>query len=204
MTFAAITPALIIGGFAERIKFSAVLLFSLLWGTFVYLPIAHMVWYAEAFSSSWGRSTFAGGRWFTSTPASRRWSALCARSAHRLRPRGAAAASLVMTLIGGSLLWVGWFGFNAGSNLEANGGTTLAIMNTFVATAGATLAWLLAELEARERLRSSASSRARWRPRGGDAGPAAMVGPMGAIVLGALGRPRLLFLLHHREERPRL
>ena len=188
MTFAAITPALIIGGFAERMKFSAVVLFSLLWGTFVYLPIAHMVWYADGYLFQMGALDFAGG---TVVHINAGIAALV--GAYVLGPRigyGREALpphSLVMTLIGGSLLWVGWFGFNAGSNLEANGGTTLAIMNTFVATAGATLAWLLAEWAGKGKpsllgvVSGAVAGLVAVTPAAG------LVGPMGAIALGGLG-----------------
>jgi ammonium transporter, Amt family len=188
MTFFAITPALIVGGFAERIKFSAVLLFCLLWGTFVYLPVAHMVWYGGGYLFNMGALDFAGG---TVVHINAGIAALV--GAYVLGPRigyGKEALpphNLVMTMIGGSLLWVGWFGFNAGSNLEANGITTLAVINTFVATAAAALAWLFVEWRGKGHpsLLGAVS--------GAVAGlvavtPAAgLVGPMGAIVLGALG-----------------
>jgi Amt family ammonium transporter len=188
MTFACITPALIVGGFAERMKFSAVILFCLLWATFVYLPVAHMVWYADGYLFQMGALDFAGG---TVVHINAGIAALV--GALVLGPRigyGKEALpphSLVMTLIGGALLWVGWFGFNAGSNLEANGGTTLAVINTFVATAGATLGWLFVEWmgKGKPSLLGAVS--------GAVAGlvavtPAAgLIGPMGAIVLGAIG-----------------
>jgi len=188
MTFAAITPALIVGGFAERMKFSAVLLFSILWSAFVYLPIAHMVWYGGGLLFGMGALDFAGG---TVVHINAGIAALV--GALVLGPRIGYGKeplpphSLVMTLIGGSLLWVGWFGFNAGSNLEANGGTTLAVINTFVATAGATLGWMFMEWmeKGKPSLLGVVS--------GAVAGlvavtPAAgLIGPMGAIVLGAVG-----------------
>ena len=169
MTFACITPALIVGGFAERMKFSAVLLFCILWSTFVYMPIAHMVWYADGLLFTMGALDFAGG---TVVHINAGIAALvgCLVLGPRIGyPREAMPPhSLVMTTIGAALLWVGWFGFNAGSNLEANGGTTLAVINTFVATAGARRwagSWSsgagkgIRRCSARSRARSPASSR---------------------------------------------
>ncbi len=187
MTFACITPALIVGGFAERMKFSAVLLFCVLWSTFVYMPIAHMVWYADGLLFTMGALDFAGG---TVVHINAGIAALvgCLVLGPRIGyPREAMPPhSLVMTTIGAGLLWVGWFGFNAGSNLEANAGTTLAVINTFVATAGATLGWLVVEWSGKGHpsLLGAVS--------GAIAGlvavtPAAgLIGPMGAIVLGAV------------------
>ena len=124
MTFACITPALIVGGFAERMKFSAVILFCILWSTFVYMPIAHMVWYADGLLFTMGALDFAGG---TVVHINAGIAALvgCLVLGPRIGyPREAMPPhSLVMTTIGAGLLWVGWFGFNAGSNLEANAGT---------------------------------------------------------------------------------
>jgi Amt family ammonium transporter len=163
-TFAAITVALIVGAFAERIKFSAVLLFAVLWFTFSYLPIAHMVWYwdgpdaitdektleAVTANAGWlwqkGALDFAGG---TVVHINAAVAGLV--GAYMLGKRvgygreAMAPHSLPLTMIGASLLWVGWFGFNAGSNLEANGLAALAFINTVVATAGATLSWAAAE-----------------------------------------------------------
>src|SRR3989338_1622921 len=142
MTFAAITPALIIGAFAERVKFTAVLLFSALWVTLVYFPVAHMVWDVSGLIFVMGAIDFAGG---TVVQINAGIAALvgCLVIGKRvgLGKENMAPHSMVMTMIGASMLWVGWFGFNVGSNLEANGGATLAMINTFVATAGATLAW---------------------------------------------------------------
>ena len=222
MTFACITPALIVGAFAERMKFSAVALFIPLWVTFVYFPIAHMVWYwagpdaidaaakavaaaaageaktkAEAALAavtadaglifSWGAIDFAGG---TVVHINAGIAGLVGallvgkRTGHgrELMP----PHSLVMTFIGACLLWVGWFGFNAGSNLEASGGAALAMINTFVATAAAALSWMFAEwaVKGRPSLLGALS--------GAIAGlvavtPAAgFAGPMGAIVLGLI------------------
>ncbi len=180
MTFACITPALIVGAFAERIKFSALLLFTVLWVTLVYFPMAHMVWYwagpdavadaakkvaaasgqakvaAEAALAavqadagllySWGALDFAGG---TVVHINAGIAGLVGAVIIGKRVGYGREAmpphSLTMTMIGASLLWVGWFGFNAGSNLEANGTAALAMINTFVATAAAALGWMFAE-----------------------------------------------------------
>jgi ammonium transporter, Amt family len=163
-TFAAITCCLIVGAFAERVKFSAVLLFSVLWFTFCYIPIAHMVWYwdgPDAFTSAdvvekvtanagmlwqWGALDFAGG---TVVHINAGVAGLV--GAYVIGKRvgygreAMAPHSLTMTMIGASMLWVGWFGFNAGSNLEASGGAALAFINTLVATAAATLSWTFGE-----------------------------------------------------------
>ena len=163
-TFAAITCGLIVGAFAERAKFSAVLAFIVLWFTFSYLPIAHMVWFwpgpdgfidaaaAEKLTavSGWlfqkGALDFAGG---TVVHINAAVAGLV--GAYVIGKRvgygreAMAPHSLTMTMIGASLLWVGWFGFNAGSALEASGGATLAFMNTLLATAAASVTWTLGE-----------------------------------------------------------
>ncbi len=187
MTFAAITPALIVGAFAERIKFSAVMLFSALWVTFVYFPVAHMVWDGAGLIFNMGALDFAGG---TVVHINAGIAALV--GAIFVGPRIGlgkdmmAPHSMTLTLVGAGILWVGWFGFNAGSNLEANGGAALAMMNTFTATAGAILAWAL--LEAVLRGKASMLGAASGMIAGLVAvTPAAgSVGPVGAIVLGAL------------------
>ncbi|HPU15548.1 MAG TPA: ammonium transporter, partial [Polymorphobacter sp.] len=158
MTFACITPALIVGAFAERMKFSAVIVFVVAWVTVVYFPIAHMVWYWAGpdflkdaptdYGYLWGLGAldFAGG---TVVHINAGIAGLVGcimvgqRIGHGKEPMP--PHSLVMTMIGASLLWVGWFGFNAGSNLESNGLTGLAMMNTFTATAGAAVSWMLVE-----------------------------------------------------------
>jgi ammonium transporter, Amt family len=162
-TFAGITCCLIVGAFAERMKFSAVLLFMTLWFTFSYAPIAHMVWFwmgpdayvgadAAAITAKagliwqWGALDFAGG---TVVHINAAVAGLV--GAYMVGKRigfGREAFtphSLTQTMVGASLLWVGWFGFNAGSALEANGYAALAFINTFVATAAAVLAWSLGE-----------------------------------------------------------
>ena len=146
MTFAAITIALVLGSVVERMKFSAVMVFGLVWLTIVYFPIAHMVWASSGYFFKAGALDFAGG---TVVHINAGVSALVAAlilgkrigyPAERMAPH-----SLTMTGIGTGLLWVGWFGFNAGSALEANGSAGLAMLNTFVATASAGLAWMLIE-----------------------------------------------------------
>jgi Amt family ammonium transporter len=158
MTFACITPALIVGGLAERVKFWPLMLFTVLWSTLVYYPIAHMVWYwagpdflpsspaDHGFLFGKGALDFAGG---TVVHINSGIAGLmgCVVLGKRLGYRSEVIAphSLPMTYIGACLLWVGWFGFNAGSNLEANGITAVAFINTYVATAAGALAWSLIE-----------------------------------------------------------
>jgi Amt family ammonium transporter len=163
-TFAAITVALVVGAFAERMKFGAVMLFSALWFTFAYLPIAHMVWFwagPDAYSSQaaadaanatagWlfqkGALDFAGGTVVHINAAiAGLVGAFLIGKRVGYGKEAMAPHNLVMTMIGASLLWVGWFGFNAGSALEAGGTATLAFANTLIATAAAVLTWMGAE-----------------------------------------------------------
>jgi len=220
MTFAAITPALILGAFAERMKFAAVALFIPLWVTLIYFPIAHMVWYwagPDAISDAvkalaaagdaaakaaaqakldevnadagWvfkkGAIDFAGGTVVhINAGIAGLVGALLIGKRTGYGKDLMAPHSLTMSMIGASLLWVGWFGFNAGSNLEANGGAALAMTNSFVATAAAAMSWMFAEwiIKGHPSLLGALS--------GAVAGlvavtPAAgFAGPMGAIVLG--------------------
>ncbi|MCA0184629.1 MAG: ammonium transporter [Proteobacteria bacterium] len=203
--FAAITVALIVGAFAERIKFSAVLLFSVLWFTFSYLPMAHMVWYwagpdaytsAEAadaanatagFLFQKGALDFAGGTVVhINAGIAGLVGAFMVGKRIGYGRESFAPHSLTLTIVGASLLWVGWFGFNAGSALEANGVAALAMVNTWVATAAAALSWLFAEwiIKGKPSGLGAAS--------GAVAGlvaitPAAgVVGVVGAIVMGLL------------------
>jgi len=187
MTFAVITPALIVGAFAERIKFSAVILFTILWVTFVYFPIAHMVWDSSGFLYNLGALDFAGG---TVVHINAGIAALvgCIMVGKRTGygKEILAPHSMTLTMVGASILWIGWFGFNAGSNLEATGGAALAMINTFTATAGAIIAWSV--IEALHRGKASMLGAAS----GIIAGLVAItpacgtVGPVGAIVLGAI------------------
>ncbi len=158
MTFACITPALIVGAFAERVKFWPLMLFMVLWLTIVYFPVAHMVWYwagpdflVDAKTDVgylWGMGAldFAGGT-VVHINAGIAGLVGCLMIGKRIGFGREATPphSLTMTMIGASLLWVCWFGFNAGSNLEANGVTAVAFINTFVATAAAALSWAVIE-----------------------------------------------------------
>ena len=204
-TFAAITVALIVGSFAERIKFSAVLLFAVIWFTFSYLPIAHMVWYWDGpdgitdqasldkvtAAAGWlwakGALDFAGG---TVVHINAGIAGLVGAFVLGKRTgygkESMAPHSLTLTMVGASLLWVGWFGFNAGSALEANGSAALAFITTLVATAAATLSWMGAEALAKGKASMLGAAS------GAVAGlvaitPAAgFVGVMGALVLGLM------------------
>jgi ammonium transporter, Amt family len=203
LTFAAITPALIVGAFAERVKFSAVLLFMLLWFTFSYLPIAHMVWYwagpdaytdakageaaaaTAGFLFQKGALDFAGGT-VVHINAGIAGLVGCLMIGKRIGfgKESLAPHSVTMTMIGASLLWVGWFGFNVGSNLEANGLAALVFVNTLLASSAATLSWMGAEwlMRGKPSMLGGAS--------GAIAGLVAITpacgwaGPMGAIILG--------------------
>jgi ammonium transporter, Amt family len=202
-TFAAITCGLIVGAFAERIKFSAVLMFMVLWFTFAYTPIAHMVWFfpgPDAFTSKevvdattakagliwqWGALDFAGGTVVHINAAvAGLVGAFMVGKRVGYGKEAFTPHSLTLTMVGASLLWVGWFGFNAGSALEANGTAVLAFMNTFSATAAAVLAWCLGEamLKGKASMLGAAS--------GAVAGLVAItpacgnVGLLGAIVIG--------------------
>ncbi|MFY9625301.1 MAG: ammonium transporter, partial [Rhodoplanes sp.] len=222
LTFAAITPALIVGAFAERMKFAAVALFIPLWVTFIYFPIAHMVWYwagpdavveaakvvaaatDEAAKTAaqakldevmadagqiflWGAIDFAGGTVVhINAGIAALVGALIVGKRIGFGKELMPPHSLTQTMIGASLLWVGWFGFNAGSNLEATGVAALAMANTFVATAGAALSWMFAEwiVKGKPSLLGAVS--------GAVAGLVAVTpasgfaGPMGALVLGLI------------------
>lgn len=158
MTFACITPALIVGAFAERVKFTPLIIFTVLWMTIVYFPIAHMVWYWAGpdflvdaptdYGFLWGKGAldFAGGT-VVHINAGIAGLVGCLVIGKRVgfKSEPMPPHSLTMTMIGASLLWVGWFGFNAGSNLESNGVTAVAFINTFVATAAAAVSWAVIE-----------------------------------------------------------
>jgi Amt family ammonium transporter len=203
LTFSAITPALIIGAFAERVKFSAVLVFTLLWFSFCYLPMAHMVWYwagpdaytdataAEAagatagFLFQKGALDFAGGT-VVHINAGIAGLVGCIMIGKRIGygKEFIAPHSVTMNMIGASLLWVGWFGFNVGSNLEANGLAALVFVNTLLAAAAATLSWMAVEWIARGKPSMLGATS------GAIAGLVAITpacgwaGPMGSIFLG--------------------
>jgi len=185
MTFAIITPALIVGAFAERMKFSAMLLFVVLWVTFVYAPVAHWVW-GGGWLGALGVLDFAGG---TVVHINAGVAGLVAAFVlgkrtgypqHPMKP-----SNLLLTMVGAAMLWVGWFGFNAGSQLAADGGAGMAMLVTQVATSAAALTWMVLEW-----LRYGKPS-ALGVVSGAVAGlvaitPAAgFVGPMGALAIGA-------------------
>ncbi|MEN3295896.1 MAG: ammonium transporter, Amt family, partial [Burkholderiales bacterium] len=204
-TFAAITCGLIVGAFAERIRFSAVLLFVGLWFTFAYLPIAHMVWFwpgPDAFTdaaaaekataaSGWlfqkGALDFAGG---TVVHINAAVAGLV--GAYVLGKRigygreSMAPHSLTLTMVGASLLWVGWFGFNAGSALEAGGSAALAFINTMLATAVATLSWSLGEWTGKGKPSMLGAASGAVSGLVAITPAAGFVGPMGALVIGLL------------------
>jgi Amt family ammonium transporter len=205
LTFACITPALIVGAFAERIKFGAVLMFTVLWFTFAYLPIAHMVWFwagpdaytdpeagaaagaTAGFLFQKGALDFAGGTVVhINAGIAGLVGALMLGKRIGYRTTAMPPHNVAMVMIGASLLWVGWFGFNVGSGLEANGFTAMVFANTILATAAAALAWSFAEWIHRgtPTMLGGAS--------GAVAGLVAItpacgwVGPMGAIAIGAI------------------
>ncbi|WP_415033517.1 ammonium transporter [Azonexus sp.] len=192
-TFAAITCALIVGAFAERMKFSAVMLFSVLWFSFSYVPMAHMVWGGGLLAQD-GALDFAGG---TVVHINAAMAGLV--GAYLVGKRigfgreSMAPHSLTLTMVGASLLWVGWFGFNAGSAGAANATAGLAFINTILATSAATLAWIAGEalLKGKPSMLGAAS--------GAVAGlvavtPAAgLIGPMAALVLGLIAGPACLW-----------
>jgi Amt family ammonium transporter len=212
LTFAAITPALIIGAFAERIKFAAVLAFMIIWFTFSYLPMAHMVWYwdgpdaitdaaslaAVTANAGWlwakGALDFAGG---TVVHINAGIAGLVAAIMLGRRvgygKENMSPHSLTLTMVGAALLWVGWFGFNAGSNLEANGVAALVVVNTMIATAMAVLSWMAVEwkLKGKPSMLGAAS--------GAVAGLVAItpacgfVGPIGALAIGLVVSPVCFF-----------
>ncbi len=187
LTFAAITPALIVGAIAERMKFGAVMLFLVIWFTFSYLPIAHMVWFSGGYLFGLGAYDFAGGTVVhINAGVAGLVAAVMLGARKEFLKEPIPPHNLVWTFVGACLLWVGWFGFNAGSNLEATGLAAQATLNTIVAPAAAALAWAVAEKFTRGHasLLGAAS--------GAVAGlvaitPAAgFAGAMGAIVLGAI------------------
>lgn len=187
MTFAAITPALIVGAFAERIKFGSLMVFTLLWMTLVYFPVAHMVWDGAGLIFNLGALDFAGG---TVVHINAGVAALV--GAMVIGPRVGfgkdmmAPHSMTLTLVGAGILWVGWFGFNAGSNLEANGGAALAMINTFTATAGAILAWSIIESMTRGKASMLGAASGMIAGLVAVTPAAGSVGPVGAIALGAI------------------
>ena len=162
MTFAAITAALVIGALVERVRFSAMMLFALLWLTIVYAPMAHMVWAAEGLLFGLGAIDFAGGTvvHINAGIAGLVGVAFAGPRIGHLK-EAMPPHSLALTMVGAGLLWVGWFGFNAGSALEANGLAAIAMINTFVAPAAGLLAWMGVERWSPASPRCSAGRRER-------------------------------------------
>ena len=214
-TFAGITCCLIVGAFAERIKFSAALMFAALWFTFSYAPMAHMVWFwmgPDAYASKgvvdamngkagllwqWGALDFAGGTvvHINAAVAGLVGAFMIGKRVGYGR-EAMAPHSLPLTMVGAALLWVGWFGFNAGSALEAGNSAILAFMNTFTATSAAVLAWCLGEalMRGKASMLGAAS--------GAVAGLVAItpaagnVGLMGAIIIGFIAGFACLWGVH--------
>ena len=196
MTFAAITPALIVGAFAERIKFSASVLFCLLWVTFVYFPIAHMVWDANGLLFGWGALDFAGGTVVhINAGVAGLIGAIMVGKRTGYGKDMMAPHSMTLTLVGAAMLWVGWFGFNAGSNLEASGGAMLATVNTFIATAAAVVSWVLVEAFTRGKASMLGAASGMIAGLVAITPAAGIAGPMGAIVMGLLVSPLCYFFV---------
>jgi Amt family ammonium transporter len=233
MTFACITPALIIGAFAERMKFSALLVFITLWVTFIYFPVAHLVWYwagpdaigdaAKAVAAAKdeaakataqtaldavlanagyfykiGALDFAGGTVVHINAGIAGFVGALIMGKRIGYPREIDPPhSVTMSMIGASLLWVGWFGFNAGSNLESNGTTALAFVNTFIATSAATLSWMFVEWAAKGKpsllgmISGAVAGLVAITPASGFAGP------MGSIVLGLVAGAVCFFFVSY-------
>jgi Amt family ammonium transporter len=196
MTFAAITPCLIIGAYAERIKFSASVLFCTLWTIFVYFPVAHMVWDSNGFLFKLGALDFAGGTVVhINAGVSGLVGALMVGKRTGFGKEMMAPHSMTMTFIGASLLWVGWFGFNAGSNLEASGGALVATMNTFLATAAATVSWSIVETMTRGKASMLGAASGMVAGLVAVTPASGYAGPMGSIVLGLLVSPLCYFFV---------
>ncbi|MDN3986543.1 ammonium transporter [Zwartia vadi] len=188
-TFAGITCALIVGAFAERARFSAVLVFTVLWFTFAYIPVAHMIWFTSDTSkgllAAKGALDFAGG---TVVHINAGVAALVGAFVVGKRLGYGKEAmqphNLPMTMIGASLLWVGWFGFNAGSALAANEIAALALFNTLIATVGAVLAWVFTEWAVKGRPSMLGAASGAIAGLVGVTPAAGLVGPVGALVIG--------------------
>ena len=210
-TFAAITAALVLGGVAERMKFMAVVVFAVLWPLLSYYPMAHMVWWWAGATSAfgmdpaeltkgagllwgWGALDFAGG---TVVHINAGIAALIGclvlgkRTGYQKEPMQ--PHSLTLTMVGAGLLWVGWFGFNAGSNLEANGYAGLALINTLVATAAAGVSWLIVEQVTRGKASGLGLASGIVAGLVAITPAAGFAGPVGAIILGLLVSPICVF-----------
>jgi ammonium transporter, Amt family len=213
MTFACITAALVLGATAERMKFGAVVVFAILWPLICYYPIAHMVWWwpgpdgvagasmiGESFTNGliWGFGAldFAGG---TVVHINAGVAALvgCLILGPRagFRKENMSPHSLTLTLVGAGLLWVGWFGFNAGSNLESNGYAALAMMNTFIATAAAGLSWILVEWVTRKQPSMLGLASGLVAGLVAVTPAAGFAGPVGAMILGLIVSPICIFFV---------
>ncbi|MCP5421046.1 MAG: ammonium transporter [Gammaproteobacteria bacterium] len=187
MTFAIITPALIVGAFAERMKFSAMMLFMALWFTVVYAPIAHMVWSGDgALLWDWGVLDFAGGTVVHINAGIAGFVACLVTGKRKGYPTVQMTPhNLTYTIIGASMLWVGWFGFNAGSAVAASGTAGMAMAVTQIATATAALAWMFAEWMSHGKpsvlgiASGAVAGLVAITPASGTAGP------MGALLIGA-------------------
>ncbi len=196
MAFACIASALIVGATAERLKFSAVILFVVIWFCFSYIPMAHMVWWwggPSAYDApsgllfGHGALDFAGGTVIhINAGVAALVAAMVAGPRLGYRKELLAPHNLTFTLVGGCILWVGWFGFNAGSNLEANGLTALAMINTAVATAAAVLAWSFGEWMMRGHPSLLGGISGAIAGLVGVTPAAGFVGPMGAIAIGLI------------------
>jgi len=196
MTFAALTPALIVGAFAERIKFSAAVLFCVLWATFVYFPVAHMVWDANGLLFGWGALDFAGGTvvHINAGVAGLIGSIMIGKRIGYGKDM-MAPHSMTLTLVGAAMLWLGWFGFNAGSNLEASGGAMLATVNTFIATAAAIVSWAVVETFTRGKASMLGAASGMIAGLVAITPAAGIAGPMGAIIMGLLVSPLCYFFV---------
>ena len=187
MTFACITSALIVGAFAERIKFGSLMVFIALWVTIVYFPIAHMVWDSDGLLYGWGALDFAGGTVVhINAGIAGLVGAIVIGKRVGYGKDNMAPHSMTLTMVGASILWVGWFGFNAGSNLEATGGATLAMINTFTATAGAILAWVVLEMVLRGKASMLGAASGLVTGLVAITPAAGFAGPVAAIILGAV------------------
>lgn len=186
MTFAIITPALIIGAFAERVKFSATLIFCLLWTAAVYVPVAHWVW-GGGFLFQMGVIDFAGGITVHITAGvAALVTALVIGPRHGFPKQPMAPHNLTMTVVGAGMLWVGWFGFNAGSALAANGSASMALLVTHISASAGALVWMLCEWKRFGKPSVLGIVTGMVAGLGTITPASGSVGPMGALVIGVL------------------
>jgi Amt family ammonium transporter len=211
MTFACITAALVLGGVAERMKFAAVVVFAVLWPLLSYYPMAHMVWWWAGATSAFGQTAdalsggagqiwafgaldFAGGTVVhINAGVAALVGALILGPRRGYRTEAMPPHSLTLTLVGAGLLWVGWFGFNAGSNLEANGYAALAMINTLLATAAAGFSWAITEWVVRKKASMLGLASGLVAGLVAVTPAAGFAGPMGSIVLGLIVSPICVF-----------